>query len=61
MRLTPIGTGAAAPSATRVQAGHLVEGSEREAEMARLLSGLADSDAALTHARELLSLGVPAA
>lgn len=31
-------------------------GAEREAEMARLLSGLADSDAALTHARELLSL-----
>lgn len=38
-----------------------LEGEEREAEMARLLSGLADSDAALTHARELLSLGVPAA
>lgn len=33
-----------------------LEGEEREAEMARLLSGLADSDAALTHARELLSL-----
>ncbi|WP_417556626.1 DNA repair protein RecN [Microbacterium sp.] len=32
-------------------------GPQREAEMARLLSGLADSDAALTHARELLSLG----
>jgi len=32
-------------------------GTEREAEMARLLSGLADSDAALSHARELLSLG----
>ena len=32
-------------------------GEQREAEMARLLSGLADSDAALTHARELLSLG----
>ncbi|WP_029145209.1 DNA repair protein RecN [Microbacterium luticocti] len=29
-------------------------GADREAEMARLLSGLADSDAALTHARELL-------
>lgn len=38
-----------------------LEGEEREAEMARLLSGLTDSDAALTHARELLSLGVPAA
>ncbi|MFS0913099.1 DNA repair protein RecN [Microbacterium sp. 179-I 3D2 NHS] len=38
-----------------------LEGEEREAEMARLLSGLADSDAALTHARELLSLGAPAA
>jgi DNA repair protein RecN (Recombination protein N) len=35
-------------------------GSEREAEMARLLSGLTDSDAALTHARELLSLGASA-
>ncbi|MGM7700038.1 DNA repair protein RecN [Microbacterium sp. A84] len=33
-----------------------LEGSDREAEMARLLSGLTDSDAALTHARELLSL-----
>jgi DNA repair protein RecN (Recombination protein N) len=38
-----------------------LEGAEREAEMARLLSGLADSDAAITHARELLSLGAPAA
>lgn len=35
-----------------------LDGEDREAEMARLLSGLADSDAALTHARELLSLGV---
>ncbi|MFS0854423.1 DNA repair protein RecN [Microbacterium sp. 179-I 3D4 NHS] len=34
-----------------------LEGPEREAEMARLLSGLTDSDAALTHARELLGLG----
>ncbi|MFP1603833.1 DNA repair protein RecN [Microbacterium sp. 2216-1] len=34
-----------------------LSGQPREAEMARLLSGLADSDAALTHARELLSLG----
>ncbi|MEV7797454.1 DNA repair protein RecN [Microbacterium foliorum] len=34
-----------------------LEGQEREAEMARLLSGLTDSDAAITHARELLSLG----
>ncbi|NHI16502.1 DNA repair protein RecN [Microbacterium excoecariae] len=33
-----------------------LEGDAREAEMARLLSGMADSDAALTHARELLSL-----
>jgi DNA repair protein RecN (Recombination protein N) len=31
-----------------------LDGAEREAEMARLLSGLTDSDAALTHARELL-------
>ncbi|MCI1020163.1 DNA repair protein RecN [Microbacterium sp. C5A9] len=38
-----------------------LEGAEREAEMARLLSGLTDSDAALTHARELLSLGAPTA
>ncbi|MCK3770430.1 DNA repair protein RecN [Microbacterium aerolatum] len=37
-----------------------LEGGEREAEMARLLSGLTDSDAALTHARELLSLGAAA-
>lgn len=35
-----------------------LEGDEREEEMARLLSGLTDSDAALTHARELLSLAV---
>lgn len=34
-----------------------LEGPEREAEMARLLSGLPDSPAALEHARELLSLG----
>lgn len=33
-----------------------LEGAGREAEMARLLSGMADSDAALTHARELLNL-----
>ncbi|UJP10682.1 DNA repair protein RecN [Microbacterium sp. KUDC0406] len=33
-----------------------LDGEEREAEMARLLSGLPDSDAALTHARELLGL-----
>lgn len=32
-------------------------GADREAEMARLLSGLADSTTALEHARELLSLG----
>ena len=35
-----------------------LEGEDREAEMARLLSGLTDSDAAITHARELLSLAV---
>ena len=34
-----------------------LEGPEREAEMARLLSGLTDSEAALTHAKELLTLG----
>ena len=34
-----------------------LDGEEREAEMARLLSGLADSPAALEHARELLTLG----
>ena len=33
-----------------------LEGAEREAEMARLLSGLADSRTALEHARELLAL-----
>jgi DNA repair protein RecN (Recombination protein N) len=32
-----------------------VEGEEREAEIARMLGGVADSDAALEHARELLS------
>lgn len=36
---------------------HALEGADREAEMARLLSGLSDSSAALEHARELLSLG----
>ncbi|MDZ8172457.1 DNA repair protein RecN [Microbacterium xanthum] len=34
-----------------------LDGPGREAEMARLLSGMPDSDAALTHARELLELG----
>ncbi|MBS1696883.1 MAG: DNA repair protein RecN [Actinobacteria bacterium] len=34
-----------------------LDGEDREAEMARLLSGLADSGAALEHARELLALG----
>lgn len=33
----------------------VVEGDEREAELARMLGGVADSDAALQHARELLS------
>ena len=33
-----------------------LDGGEREAEMARLLSGLADSESALSHARELLAL-----
>ncbi|MGN6221980.1 MAG: DNA repair protein RecN [Microbacterium sp.] len=33
-----------------------LEGVEREAEMARLLSGMPDSEAALSHARELLGL-----
>lgn len=33
-----------------------LDGAAREAEMARLLSGMPDSDAALTHARELLGL-----
>ncbi|WP_322409364.1 DNA repair protein RecN [Microbacterium invictum] len=36
-------------------------GAAREAEMARLLSGMPDSDAALTHARELLDLGAATA
>ncbi|MCK6064868.1 MULTISPECIES: DNA repair protein RecN [Microbacterium] len=34
-----------------------LEGAEREAEMARLLSGMPDSEAALAHARELLDTG----
>ncbi|MFC4245024.1 DNA repair protein RecN [Gryllotalpicola reticulitermitis] len=33
-----------------------LEGAEREAEMARLLSGLSDSESAVAHARELLEL-----
>ena len=33
-----------------------LDGADREAEMARLLSGMPDSEAALSHARELLSL-----
>lgn len=33
----------------------VVEGAEREAEIARMLGGVADSDAALRHARELLA------
>ncbi|WP_438353246.1 DNA repair protein RecN [Microbacterium sp. CJ88] len=36
-----------------------LDGGARESEMARLLSGLTDSDAALTHARELLALAHP--
>ena len=39
---------------------HQLTGADREAEMARLLSGMPDSEAALTHARELLSLGAAA-
>lgn len=34
-----------------------LEGAAREAEMARLLSGLADSESGVAHARELLALG----
>ncbi|WP_434811827.1 DNA repair protein RecN [Microbacterium sp. bgisy189] len=34
-----------------------LEGADREAEMARLLSGMTDSEAALVHARELIELG----
>jgi DNA repair protein RecN (Recombination protein N) len=34
-----------------------LDGAEREAEMARLLSGMADSEAALVHARELIAVG----
>ncbi len=37
-----------------------LEGDERIAEMARLLSGLPDSESGLTHARELLELAVEA-
>ncbi len=48
------GDGSVTASSVRV-----LEGTEREAEMARLLSGLSDSDTALEHARELLSLGAP--
>ncbi|UOE44806.1 DNA repair protein RecN [Agromyces larvae] len=38
-----------------------LSGAEREAEMARLLSGLADSESGLAHARELLGLAADAA
>lgn len=34
---------------------HAVEGAEREAELARMLGGVSDSEAALQHARELLA------
>ncbi|HEX6366649.1 MAG TPA: DNA repair protein RecN, partial [Agromyces sp.] len=33
-----------------------LDGAEREAEMARLLSGLTDSESGLAHARELLEI-----
>jgi DNA repair protein RecN (Recombination protein N) len=33
-----------------------LSGAEREAEMARLLSGLTDSESGLAHARELLEI-----
>ncbi|HAN24060.1 MAG TPA: DNA repair protein RecN, partial [Microbacterium ginsengisoli] len=36
-----------------------LDGAEREAEMARLLSGISDSASALSHARELLDLAPP--
>ncbi len=39
---------------------HRLQGPAREAEMARLLSGMPDSAAALTHARELIGLGASA-
>lgn len=45
------GPGLAGPTRTRVVA---VEGAEREKELARMLSGHEDSDAALRHAAELL-------
>ncbi|GAA3206937.1 DNA repair protein RecN [Microbacterium terregens] len=38
-----------------------LDGADREAEMARLLSGMPDSNAALSHARELLTLATRAA
>lgn len=37
-----------------------LEGNDREREMARLLSGLEDSESALEHARELLEIGADA-
>lgn len=45
--------GSGAVTASSVQ---LLEGQEREAEMARLLSGLPDSESGLAHARELIEL-----
>lgn len=44
-----------------ISAVRRVEGEERVAELSRMLAGLADSDAARTHARELLELALPGA
>lgn len=52
--LSVVKSGDGSVTASSVRA---LTGAEREAEMARLLSGLADSATALEHARELLSLG----
>ncbi|NYD55738.1 DNA repair protein RecN (Recombination protein N) [Microbacterium pseudoresistens] len=51
--LSVVKTSDGSVTASSVQA---LEGTAREAEMARLLSGMTDSDAALEHARELLAL-----
>jgi DNA repair protein RecN (Recombination protein N) len=45
--------GSGSVTASSVQ---LLRGQEREAEMARLLSGLPDSESGLAHARELIEL-----
>ncbi len=50
-----------ADSTMTMSSVHQLHGQERVAEMARLLSGLPDSESGLAHARELLEMAGPAA